>query len=256
MSKNWYEDSSVVKEHKTHDFVEMVDEKKRLFNVFSKKVKNLETELERKRENFYKVKQDIGNRNSSCLAELKASKIETLRKITKTFDEKINLVADFKNEMDKKIQGEIVSLDHKLKWIMRVKNTDATMARHVISSLLSQVILLAKESEKDLSEYYIYDRNPAEEDAERMCGNINPQKKSIHDDSTMLKSPVGSSDPHGGTSVIQNKMPTLKRPSDTQKRSIIKNYFIKYKIVIVTSENLVIISLLYTSILALSQNKS
>ena len=117
------------------------------------------------------------------------------------------------------MKGEIASLDHKLKWIMRAKDTDATLARRDISTLLSLVILWGKESQKDLSEYYSFDRNPAEEDAERMCGKINPQKKRMHDDSTILKSPPGGNHPQRGTSVIQNKTTITKETIPGSERS-------------------------------------
>ena len=88
----------VVKEHKTHDFVEMADEKKRLLAVLVRRADTLGKELQRRRDNFLKVKEVVWNKNACCLAGLEVSKTETLRKIIKKFDEKINFVAYYKTK--------------------------------------------------------------------------------------------------------------------------------------------------------------
>ena len=206
----------VVKEHKTHDFVEMADEKKRLLAVLVRRADTLGKELERRRENFLKVKEVVWNKNACCLAGLEVSKTETLRKIIKKFDEKINFVAYYKNKMDKKIQGEIESLEHRLDFLTKAKDTDSTMARRDISLMLSEVQLWAKEAEKDLYEYYIYDKNPADEAADRLCGNINPQKNSVYKDTTIIPSQISGNDSQRETNAIRNKMITPKRPSQTR----------------------------------------
>ena len=118
--------------------------------------------------------------------------------------------------MDKKIQDEIESLEHRLDFLTQAKDTDSTMARHDISLMLSEVQLWTKEAEKDLYEYYIYDKNPADEAADRLCGNIKPQKNSVYKDTTIIPSQTSGNDSQRGTNAIGNRMITPKRPSQTR----------------------------------------
>ena len=195
----------VVTEHKTHDFVEISDENGRLKTVFIKKAERLREELKIKRRQIFKVK----NRNAACLAQLQVSKVETVRKITESFDKMINFVASYIVEMDKKTNSEIDRLDRKLEWIETAKCFD-TRPRHELRVLLSIVKEWAREPGKDFSKYYEFNKKTTEENAWRLCKYIEIQRKSIYEHTSSNNNQIKR------ITIPNHPIPTMKRSSPAQ----------------------------------------
>ena len=78
----------VVKEHKPHDFVEMIDEKEELQAALTKNIGTSIAELEKYKEELTNKKIALDACNTTCLEELKEKKKEILQRIRKTFQDK------------------------------------------------------------------------------------------------------------------------------------------------------------------------
>ena len=169
-------------EHRTHDIVEMKDEKERLVAEITNIIKIIIKDREMKKSKLYSEKRQVSARNELCVAKLENCREKILKKIKAKFDEKIKTVTEFGNTFDLRIKGEEADLEKDLEMVGRSKSIVNTSQTHqsLSETLLStQMKRFGVNPTKDVPKYYMFDGEAAEEKAEKLCLQLDLQMKDM-----------------------------------------------------------------------------
>ena len=169
-------------EHRTHDIVEMKDEKERLVAEINSNIKIIIKDREMKKSKLYSEKHQVSARNELCVAKLENCREKILNKIKAKFDEKIKTVTEFGNTFDLRIKGEETDLEKDLEMVGRSKSVVNTSQTHesLSETLLStQMKRFGVNTTKDVPKYYAFDGEVVEEKAEKLCLQVDLQMKDM-----------------------------------------------------------------------------
>ena len=180
----------VVKEHKLHDFVEMIDEKERLVTSLTEDIGTCEEQLQKNREKLLEAKLEAGIRNGLCLTELKTSKKEILRKISDMFDESISRVAQYKTEINMKIEDEMEAVNGMLNMMQQTKTLlSISLSQSYLSSYSASMKDVPNKRKMSFTEYYAYDGAMAKDKMERFSKYIIPRRRNAREDEAPSQEP-------------------------------------------------------------------
>ena len=127
-------------EHRTHDIVEMKDEKERLVAEINSNIKIIIKDREMKKSKLYSEKRQVSARNELCVAKLENCRKKILNKIKAKFDEKIKTVTEFGNTFDLRIKGEEADLEKDLemvgcsKSVVNISQTHQSLSETLLST--------------------------------------------------------------------------------------------------------------------------
>ena len=184
-------------EHRTHDIVEMKDEKEKLLAEINSNIEIIVKDREIKKSKLYKEKRQVSARNELCVAKLEKGREKILNNIKAKFDEKIEIVTKFENTFNLRIKGEEADLEKDLEMVGRSKSVVNTSQTHesLSETLLSmQLKRFGVNLTEDVSKYYVFDGEEAEEKAEKLCLQVDLQIKEMEKEISETNVPSNQKD--------------------------------------------------------------
>ena len=117
--------------------------------------------------------------------KLESCRDKILNKIDAKFDEEIKTVTQFENTFDQRIKEEEADLEKDLEMMARCKtvvNISQTHRSLSVTLHSMQEKRFALNPAKDVLQYYMFDDEPAEEKAEKLCLQVHVQIKDMEKD--------------------------------------------------------------------------